>query len=74
MNVEDNMDDVENEEVKEIFMCWSLEEIKHYYGLIWEFSNEQETIDDENELVEKGVEMDWHHPSCNKKQYPTFMI
>ena len=48
-------------------MYWIHEEIKHYYGLMWELSNEQETIDDENELVEKGVEMDWYHPSWNKK-------
>lgn len=58
----------------EFFMYWSVEEIKHYYGLMWELSNEQETIDDENELIEKGLEIDWHHPSCNKMKYPEFMI
>lgn len=74
MNVEDNMDDVENKKFNEIFMYWSPEKIKHCYGLMWEKSNEQETIDDENEIVEKGVEMDWSHPSCNKKQYLDFII
>lgn len=69
MNVEDNMDDVENEDINEIFIYGSPKEIKHYYGLIWELSFGKETIDEENELVEKGVEIYWHHPSCNKKKY-----
>lgn len=62
------------EEVTGILIYWSLEEIKHYYGLMRKQPSKQETIDDENELVEKGAEMDWFHPTWNKKQYPYFMI
>ena len=36
--------------------------------------SKQETVDDENGLVEKGVEMDSCHLSWNKNQYPYFMI
>lgn len=32
------------------------------------------TFNNGSERVEKGVEMNWHHPSCNKEQYLVFMI
>jgi len=51
MNIEDNMDDIENE--NEIFMYWSLEEIKFYYELMLQQIDNQK-IDD----VEKTIEYD----------------
>jgi hypothetical protein len=70
--VDDIMDEEETEKVNKKIMHWSPEEIKHYYGFMCQQSIEQDI--EETELVEKGVEMNWHHPSCSKKRYPEFMI
>jgi len=60
-----NLDDMEMETVVDIFedvhgilMHWSPEKIRYYYELMRQKSSKQETIDDENVLVEKRVEMD----------------
>jgi hypothetical protein len=53
-------------------MHWSSEEIKHYYGLMWQQSTKPYIK--KTKLVEEGVVMNWHHPSCSKKRYPEFMI
>ena len=66
------MDTVESEKVNEIFMVWSPEEIKHYYGLMRYQCTEQDFK--EIEFVENEVEMIWDHTTCTTKRHLDFMM
>jgi len=50
-NVEDNMADIKNENVNEIFVYWSSEDIKFYYELLLQQIDNQ-SINDKEQTIE----------------------